>query len=386
MARAREAVRPVENDARPPLRVLLVSGSYPPMRCGVGDYTERLAVALRGQPGVEVQVVTSTESGAAAGDQPWVRPAMPSWRLVALADFATVLGQFRPDIVHIQYPTQGYRVASGPVAIPFVARLRGAAVVVTWHEYPPQKFSREMMAMCIMAAAAQAVVYVRPDYGDRIRGALAHALGDAPLRFIPNASVIPAVTLSEADRRNVRAALGCNEEKLVAFFGFAYPHKGVHLLFEIADPKKHRLLLISELAEADEYHRTVQRLASSERWRGRVVVTGFAPPEDVARLLAAADAAVFPFAGGGGMWNSSLHAATSQGTFTIATSVAQRGYFEEQNTYYAEPGAVDEMRTALERHAGRRMPSGGNAALAWRDIAREHAALYRALRAGMIRP
>ncbi len=34
-----------------PIRVMLVSGSFPPMRCGVGDYTARLADELASRCG-----------------------------------------------------------------------------------------------------------------------------------------------------------------------------------------------------------------------------------------------------------------------------------------------------------------------------------------------
>jgi hypothetical protein len=66
-------------------------------------------------------------------------------------------------------------------------------------------------------------------------------------------------------------------------------------------------------------------------------VTGFLAPEQAGRLLAAADAAVFPFLDGGGEWNSSIHGAAAQGTFVLATSMNKRGYDAAKNIYYAAP-------------------------------------------------
>lgn len=351
------------------------------MRCGVGDYTERLACALREQPDIELEVLATQMPVVPPLDPPWLRRAMPSWRVGALWQFLAAAREFRPNVVHLQYPTQGYRVATGPMLIPMLARARlGAVVVETWHEYPPKRFSKETIAMCTIAAAAQAVIYVRPDYPGHVTGMLARVLGDAPLCFIPNASVIPTIELSSAERAALRIQIGCGERQIISFFGFAYPHKAVEQLFEIADPEKHHLLLIGELSQSDTYHRQLRALADSARWRGKVTITGFVDPQRAARLLAVADAAVFPFVKGGGVWNSSLHAAIFQGTFVVVTSPERRGYEAGQNIYYAAPGAIDEMQAALARYAGRRLPQRvSEPSSKWSGIARAHAELYRSL-------
>jgi glycosyltransferase involved in cell wall biosynthesis len=293
-----------------------------------------------------------------------------------------VAREFQPDIVHLQYPTQGYRVASGPMLIPLLARLRlGAGVVETWHEFPPDSFCKETIARWALAVSTQAVIYVRPDYPKHVSGVLALALGGAPLRFIPNASVIPAVRISPAERAALREELGCGERRIVSFFGFAYPNKGVDQLFKIADPEKHHLLLIGGLLESDPYHQQLRELAGSDRWRGKATITGFVEPDRAARLLAVSDAAVFPFNDGGGVWNSSLHAATLQGTFAIVTSRERQGYAADQNIYYVAPGAIDDMRAALTRYAGTRTAGESFAAgNDWPEIARAHAELYRSVR------
>ena len=351
------------------------------MRCGVGDYTERLAHALADQGGAELRVLTSLAQGPLAGDPSWLHRVMPSWRIAALPHFFSVYRAFRPDIVHVQFPTQGYRVATGPTLIPLLTRwLLGVSVVETWHEYPPRGWTKTAVAMWGMAIAASAVIFVRPEYPEHVDGMLARMLGKAPFAFIPNASVIPVVALTSVEQADLRNEIGCGDRQLVSYFGFAHPHKGIEQLFEIADPQRHHLLLISELSPTDPYHKRLLSLAGSERWRGKATITGFVEAEGVARLLAASDAAIFPFDNGGGSWNSSLHAATSQGVFSIVTSREWSGYIADQNVYYAIPSAVDEMRGALDRYAGTR--THGNVAAApdqWSTIAAAHIELYRSL-------
>lgn len=367
------------------IRVLLVTGSYPPMRCGVGDYTQQLAQALAVRQDIELEVLTSRAEPLSANDPPWLHRTMPTWRIKALPTFIAQLRAFRPQVVHLQYPTQGYSVWTGPVLTSMFARWwMGAAVVQTWHEFPPPHYTKGAIAMLGLAAAAHAIIYVRPRYRERITGVLDWILGRSSRDFVPNASVIPAVRLTTEERAALRVQLGCDKRRLLSFFGFVYRHKGVDQLFQIGDPARDHLLLIAELAETEPYHRELRRLASSDPWQGHFSVTGFADPQRVARLLAASDAVIFPFIEGGGMWNSSLHAATLQGTFVITTSTGRTGYDAGQNIYYAQPGAIEEMRAALGRYAGARVPAPVSQD-GWADIALRHAEIYKGLVAGRSR-
>src|SRR5262249_4112863 len=84
-----------------PLRILLVTGSYPPMRCGVGDYTAMLAEAIGRQPGAEVAVLTSAAASAAPiGHHHRVLNVVPSWNLSGLAPAWRAAQEWSPDIVH----------------------------------------------------------------------------------------------------------------------------------------------------------------------------------------------------------------------------------------------------------------------------------------------
>lgn len=347
------------------------------MFCGVGDYSARLAAALR-ETGADIQVLTTRRPDTLAGDPAWVRRVMPSWTQGALPQFRAALNGFKPDVVHVQYPTQGYHYATAPALLMLMARaLQKFVVVSTWHEYPPDALTRGKFCQAALALISRAIIVVRPEYPPRVRGVLAAALGDTPIRFIPNASVIPRVTLTDGERTALRQQLCGTERQLVAFFGFAYPNKGVEQIFDIADPARHHLVLIGNLTQSDPYHVRLRKLADSDRWRGRVTITGFVDQQIAARYLAVSDAAVFPFLSGGGHWNSSLHAAMAQGTFVIATSTARAGYDPGENVYYAVPGAVPDMAAALRDYAGIRSASGGFRADPWMDIAQSHMDVYR---------
>lgn len=362
------------------MKVLLVSGSYPPMRCGVGDYAARLARALARHESASVVVLTSKSAVPAEyGNGIEVLPAISSWNRRAMGDYRPLLRRFRPDVLHVQFPTQGYDLIDGLVAMSFLCRfVHHMPVVVTLHEYLPTDYSPTARLMYELAFAATRIIVVRPEFRERIPSVARWLLPRRKFDLVRNASVVPRASLGALERNTLRRELGCRAARLIVFFGFMYEHKGVDLLFQIADAAQHHLLFIGALAPGDAYHARLMQLANSEQWRDKVTFSDFVEADAAARLMAAADAVVLPYRRGGGEWNSSLHAALSQDSFVLTTSPERSGYDESMNVYYARPEDVLEMRAALLRYQDRRFTRQAGSDDPWREIARRHVDIYRA--------
>ena len=73
------------------MKVWVIAGSLPPEVCGVGDFTAALIEALRSS-GIEIVV----------------KHRKP-WRLRDIPGLLRALWSERPDVVHLQYPTHGFR-------------------------------------------------------------------------------------------------------------------------------------------------------------------------------------------------------------------------------------------------------------------------------------
>ena len=358
------------------LKVLLVSGSYPPLRCGVGDYAALLAAALSDLPEVCVEVLTSGGSSTAEsvnGVRVW--RSMEDWRLKRWMTIARMIQNSKPDYVHIQYPTQGYLDGYLPRVIPLLAWVLGAKVVQTWHEGCP---IRRPLDVLLKAIVPGELVVVRPNYRkNNLHPLLGWLLQRKNFKFIPNASAVPKAALSHAERSSAREALLQGQQRLIVFFGFVLPSKGAELVFDIADPATDRVILAGEMGD-ERVSGAIASRTQSAPWKGKAEIVGFLPPEQVAALLSVADAVVLPFRAGGGEWNTSIHAATMQGTFVLTTSSTTNGYSAAENVYFAKVDDVAEMREALRIHAGQR--ASGGVSVSWKQIAREHLVLYRFLR------
>lgn len=368
------------------MRILLVTGSYPPMHCGVGDYTCMLARAISGVRGSRVGILTSKAASTQMQDEAIeVFPVMENWSLRDLRQVLTVLRAWRPDIVHIQFPTQGYGQGHLPTLMPLLCWLKGIRVVQTWHEARHDFGIGNLAWLLCQSVVPGAVIMVRPRLEEAMPNLLKNVFRRKSRRYIPNGPALPAIRLTEAEREEIRGKIGRAGAALIVYFGFVYPEKGIEQLFELADPEEHHVVLIGERPEGGPraYFDEIMRIGTSGKWSGRTTMTGFLETEEAARIIAAADAVVLPFRSGGGEWNTSIHSAQVQGTFVLTTSTGFTGYKLAVNTYYAAPGDIAEMRDALKRYVGRKNPSPEKpAAELWSAIAEAHRHVYQAAVSG----
>jgi len=126
------------------MRLAIVSPHYPPDRCGVGDYTARLARALT-EAGHEVLVATARVAPLAdAAPRVRISTRPYPWRPARLGSITDEIRDFRPDAISVQYTPYLYAphfYGIQPLLPAWIAWLRertGAPVALTAHErhYP----------------------------------------------------------------------------------------------------------------------------------------------------------------------------------------------------------------------------------------------------------
>ncbi len=348
------------------------------MKCGVGDYTAHLAGALARLPRFDIGVLTGTGAREQPADVPFdVLPIVDDWSFREAPRILTAVRRWKPDLVHMQFPSQGYGPRYLPWMIPATLALLRMPIVQTWHEYYPRGSGRRNM---FNALTPGGLVVVRPQYLEQMPAWYRRVVAGKHFRLIPSAAALPTVTLSPEERRAVRERLGSRSERLVVYFGFAYPAKGVDALFDIANPESDRVVLVGDLDPETPYHARVLGRMRGAQWNGRAHSTGFLEERAAATILAAADAVVLPFTEGSGIWSTSVGAASKQGVFVLTTSRERRGYDVAENVYYAEPGNIEEMRAALRQYSGVRSPSPPDSrGDEWTRIALAHRDVYKSV-------
>lgn len=357
------------------MRVLLVAGSYPPEPCGVGDYTQKLAESLASRPDLRVAVLAKRGSELGQGPNLEVIAAVGIWEFAELSRIVRHVRAWSPDLVHIQYPAQGFFYKRLPHFLPLIFRLLGFRVVETWHEPPPHS-RKAMVYFLLPLLGATGLVFVRPAYLDFFSPGIRRWLNLLPKIMIQNAAAVPVSTLDMAGRQALRSRLlEKGYSRLLVFFGFINRNKGLDCLIDIAEHGADRIVIAGKVGD-ESYARELAEIARNRGLGEAVVFAGYLSPEDAADLLAVADAVVLPFVEGGGSWNTSIHSATAQGTFVVTTGADGHGFDPERNIYVTRPGDIAAMRAAVSQYAGRKaIHAAGESG--WKRIARMHVEFYR---------
>lgn len=329
-----------------------------------------LATALTRIAGFDVAIMTAEQSAGTGAAYDVLR--IPDWRMGSVGAAWQALRAWRPDVVHLQHPTRGYAGALLPSLLVLMAWMSGAKVVRTWHEAFLRSQLREF---ALQSLAPGPYIVVRPDFEGRLWKPFRPFLGGRRRIFMPGASAIPRSTLSDAERRSLRADLIGTSDRLIAFFGFLYPEKGVEQIFDVADPATDKVVIVGQADLNQHYARLVEERAV----RSGVPFSflGYLSSVATADVLAAADVVLLPFRSGAGVWNSSVRAAVVQGTPVITTSRDVVGLDREQRIHYVAPGDVEAMRAAAASVTDRPVPADQRDE--WESIAARHADIYRGL-------
>lgn len=382
------------------MRILLISGEYPPMQGGVGDYTREMARAFAAQGhGVSVLVpVSPADAHREESVETWrVLPHVRDWRWGCWRQILSAIRDARPDVVNIQYQAAAYDMRVPAVNfLPWRVRHTPWAppVVTTFHDLkPPYLFPkagplRVWVVQQLARHSGAVVVTNTEDMAVAERWFRARTEAAPFVHRIPIGSNIPVSPPPGFERDAWRARLGYVETDFVwAYFGFLNESKGGETLFRALSgaPDTHRLLMIGGRVGASDatnraYAVRVEELMGDLEIVDRVQWTGYVPPDQVSAALLCADAVVLPYQDGISFRRGSLHAALAHGRPIISTTpaVPMRELDDGGNCLLVPPKDPQALRRAAEKLASdpalRTQVGKGAGALAqqftWERIAR----------------
>jgi glycosyltransferase involved in cell wall biosynthesis len=266
------------------MRIAFVTGLCPTGECGVGDYTRRLAHALRSL-GVQAELVSDG-----------------SWGLRGAGKAIKSLDKLEPDIVHIQYPTAGFGYRLGPQM--FAMRRKS---VITIHEASQSHILRKLSLYPFMARAQHLV------FTSQYERQFASKWAPWIARL---SSVIPIGS-------NIKAMPGGGNRRgqEIAYFGLIMPGKGLEEILELAKliQRAGCALSIRIIGKAHSKHESYfERLRLQSRGLP-VIWESDLNDEEVATRLASCAIAYLPFPDGASERRASLKAMLASGVGVVTT-------------------------------------------------------------------
>ncbi len=385
------------------MRLALITGEYPPLPGGVGDYTRELARALQAR-GHTVAVWTDQRGTGEAHSPVPVFRVVRCWDGRAWFALGRSLRAWRPDGVLLQYQAAAYGLSGVMNLWPAIARLwLGATpIVVTFHDlrvpylFPKAGPLREW-SIRFLARRADGVIVTNHEDEATLRAA-----GIRPLWRIPIGSNIPPLP-RPPDATEARRRLNLPLDRpLVGFFGFLHPSKGFDVLLEaiaallragtsVGLVHMGAAVAPSDPSQADHAARCRRRIAE-RGLQEHVWETGYRPPEEIAWAFAAVDACALPYRDGASFRRGTLLAALAHGRAVISTlpRVPIPELRDGENILLVPPEDPAALATAIRRiledPALRARLMAGARALAerftWERIAAQVEEVFVALGAG----
>ncbi len=390
------------------LRVLFVTGEYPPLPGGIGEYTAQVAEGLA-SAGLSVGVLTTqrVRPDTVAGGVVAVDASIRHWGWSSFPAIRRALARGQPDLVHIQYQAAAFGMHPAPHLLPWwLHRQRHVHVAVTFHDLRvpylfPKAGPLRRRSLQLLAGSCDAIVTTNEaDRRDLLGWTGTRGRGPEPV-VIPLGNAAPSLPLSASQRAAMRSRLGAGEgDTLVCFFGLLNQSKGVEdLLHAVArlrdDGQPMRLLFLGGMAGASD----PTDAAGLEQARAQVAAlgldrlatwTGYLPREELGPCLEAADMAAFPYTDGASLRRTSLIAALSHGLPVVTTDPEDGagGPLKHEENCLLVPRRDDaSLAAALRRLAGgaalrARLPAGARAAARpfdWDSVVAAHRRLYASL-------
>jgi glycosyltransferase involved in cell wall biosynthesis len=330
------------------MRICLVTPRLPPERCGVGDYTARLAVQLASSH--DVTIVSGCQSVVEIDPSVDVAAGVPDWGYRGMKMLENTLRELRPDWVCIQYVPFLYHRVGMTFWLPATVlrmRAKGMRVLLMVHEpYVPLDSPthvvmgsvQRLMLWTLMAGSEK--VAVATTKWTRILKRLAFPRA-ASVFHLPVGSNLPRLDMTGAERDRHRAQLGFGPDDVVVAMirpNSAGKQPGVALevwqQLNAVNPKA-KLLVLGD---------------DGGCWAAAGAHTaGHVPAARASQLLSIADLFFAPFVDGMSTRRTSVMAAMAHGLPVVTT----KGHltdplFEGSPLLMCAPDDAGAMRVGLE--------------------------------------
>lgn len=316
-----------------PLRLLFVTGEYPPMQGGVADYSRALGLALAAR-GHEIAVLSSARASPAPADpRLLVLPVVESWGWACWQDIDAAVASWQPHLVHIQYQTAAYALRPAINLWPWRPwRRPPIATAVTFHDlrlpylFPKAHLVRHWVTQTLARSCTLSIA-TNPEDTAALR----------PLRpdllEIPIGSNIPCNPPADFERPVWRSRLGLGPDAvLLCYFGFLNASKGGEILIRVlaellaAGHDAHLLMIGGQVGASDPtnqgYLQHVRGNIEALGLVNRVHWSGHVPAPEVSAAFLASDICLLPYQDGVSYRRGSFMAALAHGMPIVTTPPA----------------------------------------------------------------
>ena len=348
------------------MKIGLITGEYPPMQGGVGDFTRELAHALAKQ-GHAVHIITGCEPASTEPDERViVHRVVGAWGLSCWRRIAAVARQQELDVLNIQYEPAAYAMQVGVNFLPSrtARRLIKVSIVTTYHDLlMPYLFPKagplRWKVVEYLARRSDATIVTNEEDRDRLVGL---QLPTSNLHLIPIGSNIQPAQAGVFDVAEEREHWQVRRDEFtIGYFGFLNLSKGGEVLMQalrllLDQQLPVRLILVGGRTGTSDptnaaYAAQVEALIEILDLKEHVSATGYLDAIGASRALSACEVMALPYVDGASVRRGSLMAAIAHGRAIVTTEPRYpiEGLVHEHSVLYVPPNDPVALAQAIRR-------------------------------------
>lgn len=290
------------------IKVLYISGSWPSIKCGVGDYLYHLTKAMN----VDWYVITSKQAQKSHN----VFNIVQSWTSKDWKKIKDKINDINPDVIHFEYPSVIYGRKIFPNLLPRLIRnsFSNIPLFVTVHEYHDASSLGKRRIRLTLGGAKNVIV---TNYEDRT--GLSRIFKSKNISEIRVGSNIGNSNMSYSALTSLKKQFNPKGKKVITYFGFIDPSKGVQNLIEAVEmlPEDVRLIIATSFDPKNTYHQKLKRII--EISKKDIYWTGYLKEAEISGIFTLSDLVVLPFDQPASLRRGSLIAAIMHGCAIVTT-------------------------------------------------------------------
>lgn len=317
--------------------ICILVRTFPPMKCGIGDYAVHLANILSHD--LNITVLTSGKA-VSQGAQYQLSPVLNRY-LFNPFQLLSAISRIHPDILHIQTPVLSWNsIILSVLQRYWKVKYPEMKIILTLHEYIDLPLYQQY-ALNTNINNCDGIIVVDPCYSDKILKR--NLCSSDKITFIQNSMTLTASINSET-MLDIKSDFSANGSYvLMGFFGFINKLKGIEYILltmknlKLKNSLKTKFIVLGGTGTGSgNYYISLLKLINDYDLADYVVFTGYLDHKDINSYIAAMDYMNLPFVDGYSPKNSSMIASFSMKKPVITTKRLGRKMIDAKGVYYLD--------------------------------------------------
>lgn len=333
--------------------IVLITGSFPPNFCGVGDYTKKVFEALSLINNYEIKIFHKSE-----------------WKLTYLFKYFNELIEKKSKIYHMQYPTEGYGYSLLPLFLVLLLRVSGKNAITTIHELSSRNRSAYIYTQFLIFFSTRSIVSNSLE--------LKHAR-----KFIFNKKKVLLIPIASNIKKSVFADVEFDKRTIdLAYFGHFRPIKGIEGFINAVSiiGQNFNVQLIGQvLHKYSHYFKEIEKKSKELK----VNIIADKDENEVSDLLANVKIIYLPFPDGISSRRGTLLASIQNGCVVVSSksNIGEFNEFFEKYIYLVDSDleAATIIKKLLNHEVKPKDTSLLKGMFSWEGLVSGHCKLYNSL-------